>query len=230
MPLGAFGLARIVSLAPVLVDGQTQQGDLFHLIRPAEGVLDAHERDRVATGAQVPDDGDNVLDGDHLSIPIAGNVPFRSVAWNSDLSIYDIDDDGVLNAPEYTRTCSCGYQNQTSLAMVYMPEVEMWTHSTLSAPGGPIKKVGVNFGAPGDRLADNGTFWLDYPSVGGSSPNISVSISPSPQYFRHHGGRFEGEQMGWVTASGAIGATSATVNMKPRWLMRAWKSRLKICR
>jgi len=34
---------------------------------------------------------------------------------------------GVLNAPDYTRTCSCSYQNQTSLALVHMPEVEIWT-------------------------------------------------------------------------------------------------------
>jgi hypothetical protein len=90
----------------------------------------------------------------------------------------------------------------------------MWTYNSGLSVNGPTRKVGINFGAPGDRRASNGTFWVDYPSVGGSSPSISVSISPSsPPYFRHHGGRFEGEQMGWVTASGAIGATSATVNI-----------------
>ena len=35
--------------------------------------------------------------------------------------------DGVLNAPEYTRTCICPYQNQTSLALVHMPDIEVWT-------------------------------------------------------------------------------------------------------
>ena len=34
---------------------------------------------------------------------------------------------GVLNAPDYTRTCSCSYQNQTSLALVHDPDVEIWT-------------------------------------------------------------------------------------------------------
>ena len=37
--------------------------------------------------------------------------------------------DGVLNAPDFTRTCSCGYQNQTSLALIHMPEVERWSIS-----------------------------------------------------------------------------------------------------
>ena len=34
---------------------------------------------------------------------------------------------GVLNAPDYTRTCQCSYQNQTSLAFIHMPELEYWT-------------------------------------------------------------------------------------------------------
>jgi len=123
-----------------------------------------------------------------------------------------IPGNGVLNAPDYMRTCTCGYQNRTSLAMVHMPEAEMWTYTTLGQAGGPIKKVGVNFGAPGDRLADNGVLWLDYPSVGGSSPNIGVTTVPSnPRWFRHHAARFEGENLGWVTASGAIGLTNIAI-------------------
>ena len=119
---------------------------------------------------------------------------------------------GVLNAPDYMRTCTCSYQNRTSLAMVHMPEAEMWTSTSLGSASGPIKKVGINFGAPGDRLTDNGVLWLDYPSVGGSSPDISVTTVPaSPQWFRHHAARFEGESLGWVTASGAIGLTNVTV-------------------
>jgi len=119
---------------------------------------------------------------------------------------------GVLNAPDYTRTCTCGYQNQTSLAMVHMPEAEMWTHTSLSSVSAPIKKVGINFAAPGDRLADNGILWLDYPSVGGPSPSVGITTTPaSPRWFRHHSARFEGESFGWVTASGAIGLTNVTI-------------------
>jgi hypothetical protein len=94
-----------------------------------------------------------------------------------------------------------------------MPEAEMWTYSPLPLASHPIKKIGINFGAPGDRLTDTGTLWLDYPSVGGYSPNASVSISPVPQYFRHHAGRFASQSNGWVTASGAIGLTNATIQL-----------------
>ena len=83
---------------------------------------------------------------------------------------------GVLNAPDYTRTCSCSYQNQTSLSFVYMPNLEYWTNNEIKWSGQPVRQVGINFGAPGDRMADNNTLWLDYPSVGGNSPDIPVAV------------------------------------------------------
>ncbi|KPL25709.1 MAG: hypothetical protein AMJ72_13480 [Acidithiobacillales bacterium SM1_46] len=127
---------------------------------------------------------------------------------------------GVLNAPEYTLSCTCSYQNQTSLAMVHMPGVEMWTHSAVDLPNGSIKRAGINFGAPGDRIADNSTLWMEYPvashgdtaKAGHTFPNLDVQIEPrDPKWFRHHSVRFGGENMGWVTASGAVGLTSATI-------------------
>ena len=70
---------------------------------------------------------------------------------------------GVLTAPDYTRTCTCSYQNQTSLALVPMPEAEMWTYYRPSGREGPIRRVGIMLGAPGNRKADDGTLWLEYP-------------------------------------------------------------------
>jgi len=59
--------------------------------------------------------------------------------------------DGLLNIPDYTRTCSCPYQNQTSLALVHMPggDVEIWTFDPMEWNGDPVRRVGINFGAPG---------------------------------------------------------------------------------
>ena len=79
---------------------------------------------------------------------------------------------GLLNAPDYTRTCTCLYQNQTSLAMIHMPEAEMWTSFGTKEIKGPIQRVGILLGAPGDRKAEDGTLWLEAPSVGGVSPAV----------------------------------------------------------
>jgi len=47
----------------------------------------------------------------------------------------------------------------------------------------PIRTIGINLGAPGDRRADNGTLWLEYPRVGGPSPDVPVSINPEKLLF-----------------------------------------------
>ncbi len=113
---------------------------------------------------------------------------------------------GVLNAPDYTRTCSCPYQNQTSLALVPMPEVEMWTCNLagLDTPEGKrIARVGINLGAAGDRVADDGTLWLEYPNAGGVSPQLPVTITgASTNLFRRHASAVTGDGPAWVVASG----------------------------
>ncbi len=132
--------------------------------------------------------------------------------------------DGVLNAPDYTRTCTCPYQNQTSLALVHMPELaeslEIWTHNQFGADakaGVRIQRVGINFGAPGDRLAETGTLWLDSPNVSGSSPNLFVTvIGNQTYYFRRHPAQVTGAGPAWVMASGVSGAETILINPATR--------------
>jgi len=120
--------------------------------------------------------------------------------------------DGVLNSPDYTRSCICSYQNQTSLALVSTPDVEIWTFNELDLDEAPIKTIGLNLGAHGDRVADSGIWWFDYPIVGGPSPKIPVKTSPAePKYFTHHSIRFEGE-IPWVVASGCEGLGELTLS------------------
>ena len=73
----------------------------------------------------------------------------------------------MLNAPDYTFTCQCSYQNQTSLALIHVPELEYWTTNDFTWTGKRVRKVGINLNAPGDRVAADGTLWVDFPSVGG---------------------------------------------------------------
>jgi outer membrane protein assembly factor BamB len=122
---------------------------------------------------------------------------------------------GVLNAPDYTRTCVCSYQNQASLALIHMPEVGYWTFDYYLKPSEPtpVKQVGINFGAPGNRYTENGTLWLEFPSVGGPSPDIPVRARyENPKWFRHHSSRVEGE-FNWIAASGVTGLREVAVRM-----------------
>ncbi len=106
---------------------------------------------------------------------------------------------GVLNAPDYTRTCTCAYQNQTSLALIHMPEAEFWTFGGVAKPG----QIGINFGAPGNRRADNGTLW---------EARTPAEITPDThQVFRLHSSFISGEELRWVASSGAIGLQRITI-------------------
>lgn len=128
---------------------------------------------------------------------------------------------GVLNAPDYTRTCSCSYQNQTSLALIHMPEIEVWTNSQLgteSKSSPLVKQAGINFGAPGDRRSENGTLWLDYPSVGGQSPDLKISLSnQNYKPFRHHSLKIKqpipAQGFNWVAASGIENPQKITIEI-----------------
>ncbi len=115
---------------------------------------------------------------------------------------------GVLNAPDYTRTCLCAYQNQSSLALVPMDEVEQWSFDYYPAPAKqtPVVRLGINLGAPGNRTAPDGTLWLEYPSVGGPSPDVPILEEPRGfETARVHSSLVQG-RLPWVAASGLKGA------------------------
>jgi hypothetical protein len=98
---------------------------------------------------------------------------------------------------------------------MHMPEAEMWTSFGKVGGKGPIRRVGVNFGAPGDRKSEEGTLWLEYPSVGGSSPTIDVHVAgKNVRYVRRHSARVEGP-MNWVAASGVVGLDTFTLMVGP---------------
>ncbi|HPO13944.1 MAG TPA: PQQ-binding-like beta-propeller repeat protein [Candidatus Hydrogenedentes bacterium] len=122
---------------------------------------------------------------------------------------------GVLNAPDYTRTCTCSYQIQTSLALIHRPEVEMWTFNAFEAASGRINRLGLNLGAPGDRRDKHATLWLDYPSVGGPSPEIKIVTEPAePLCYRYHSSRMTGGGLTWVAASGMKGLQRLNITLE----------------
>lgn len=129
---------------------------------------------------------------------------------------------GLLNAPEYTRTCGCSYPLQTSCALVYSPSTELWTtNEGLAKRTGAavLKRVGLNFGAPGDRMDEHGMLWLDYPAgavaVGFAGQELPVGLTvdgDSVRPYRGHSLRFSGPAP-WIGCSGLEGATRITVDL-----------------
>ncbi len=114
---------------------------------------------------------------------------------------------GLLNVPFFYEGCTCSYPLPVGLALVSLPAIhEQWATWGPGA-GTAIRRLGLNLGAPGDRMTDAGTLWLDHPSVGGPSPEIQVTTEPEkPDYYYRHSVWIEGGRgWPWVAASGARG-------------------------
>lgn len=120
---------------------------------------------------------------------------------------------GVLNVPYFYEGCTCSYPIPSGLALFSLPpEHEQWT---AWGPGATnhIQRIGINLGAPGDRMTDAGTLWLDHPSVGGPSPQVIVQTEPAtPEtFYRHSMFVLGGRGWPWVAASGAKGVSAVTL-------------------
>ena len=91
-----------------------------------------------------------------------------------------------------------------------MPDsFEQWSAWGDVAEEAPIERMGLNFGAPGDRVSRDGTLWLDCPSVGGPSPRVPVSLTPEkPTFFYRHALWMDRDDpMSWIAASGVEGGS-----------------------
>jgi outer membrane protein assembly factor BamB len=122
--------------------------------------------------------------------------------------------DGVLSLPSWTGNCTCNYPIFTSMALVHAgADYEQWSAWGYVPTGGSARRVGINFGAPGDRVASEGTLWLDHPSVGGPSPDVPVSVLPktAKSYYRHSLWMQGGQGRPWVTASGVKGVRQVRI-------------------
>jgi hypothetical protein len=126
---------------------------------------------------------------------------------------------GLLNVPYFYEGCTCSYPLPMSLSLVSMPESfeqwASWGEVPYSQMEGKIKRLGINLGAPGDRKTRDGTLWLNYPDVGGPSPEMSITTQPeSPSTFYRHSlflGK-GGDAWPWVAASGIRDLREITVN------------------
>lgn len=125
---------------------------------------------------------------------------------------------GILNVPYFYEGCTCSYPLPMGLALYSMPEdFEQWaTWGAVpkAAIHGKIQRIGINLGAPGDRKTRDGTLWLDFPSVGGPSPEIDFVTEPAkPEFFHQHSlWMKKGTGWPWVAASGAKGLRSAKLS------------------
>jgi hypothetical protein len=121
---------------------------------------------------------------------------------------------GLLNAPNYAYGCLCNFQNDTSLALVPTADADAWGRTALPPITQAVQRVGLNFGAPGDRSDDQGTLWLA--CAGKLDGPVRVRVEgDTVRPFRWHPSRVSGAGPPWVAASGLDGVRKITVDLCP---------------
>lgn len=132
---------------------------------------------------------------------------------------------GVLNAPNYAHGCSCNYNLFTSLALVHLPSADLWTYSAYESPKDAVVNIGINLGAPGDRVADDGTLWLEHPAASDPSPKVKIETTGSSKPFRIHSNQMTGEDR-WIGGSGAEGLSNLNVTVQKIPVEKSYDVRL----
>jgi hypothetical protein len=131
---------------------------------------------------------------------------------------------GLLNLPYFYDGCTCSYPLPMAVALVSMPaEFEQWAswgEVSAEQTRGKIQVLGINFGAPGDRVTEDGVMWLDQPGMGGPSPEIDLVTDPPladlETFYRHSLFQEGGIGWPWVSGSGVRAIRSANLGgIKP---------------
>jgi len=124
---------------------------------------------------------------------------------------------GLLLVPEASAGCTCPFPNICSVA--FKPAQRKGGYAYFSAPGPltPVRRLGIDFGAPGDWKDAAGELWLGYPRPAGLplvlQMDLKVSLVEGGSYF--HGNSLypevTGAEDGRLFASGAAGFRQCTI-------------------
>ncbi|NOZ19648.1 MAG: PQQ-binding-like beta-propeller repeat protein [Planctomycetes bacterium] len=117
---------------------------------------------------------------------------------------------GLLLHPQGYSGCPCCYNYKTNLALISAPEPgNTWYVLPRRASTGPIERLALNFGAPGDRKDPQGEPWLGFPrpiQSGGCPAPVTVSMTDAEcTYRRRATGEIQGTSTPWVYSSNLQG-------------------------
>jgi PKD repeat protein len=117
--------------------------------------------------------------------------------------------------------CTCATAVKQAVGLYHRDDVEAWTtysrmneRTTALVEERPVRKVGINFGAPGSRMSEDDILWLEVPRhQPGPSPTVVTFVTPAeavPYY--HHSALITGDNnRKWVAASGIKGANKVEI-------------------
>ena len=116
--------------------------------------------------------------------------------------------------PEASAGCMCAFPNMCTIVFQPTKQNKAWAWYSAPGPITPVKRLALNFGAPGDRKDAAGKLWLGYPRPSG---RLVVQFKLDTTF--QPGGRFN-------TGNSAYAKTTGTDDP---WLFASAASGLKKC-
>jgi hypothetical protein len=74
-----------------------------------------------------------------------------------------IPGNGLVMIPEASAGCVCQFSIASTVVMEPKSQNQSWGIFSAVGPTTPVKRIGLNFGAPGDRKDTSGREWFGYP-------------------------------------------------------------------
>ncbi|NNE91283.1 MAG: PQQ-binding-like beta-propeller repeat protein [Verrucomicrobiales bacterium] len=131
---------------------------------------------------------------------------------------------GLISIPESSAGCVCLFSIASTIVMEPREEREDWAMFSSTAKKTPVKHIALNFGAPGDRRAADGTAWLAYPRPRPErQTSLDLAFDCSAAFAR--GG-------GYVTLNeSSVSLDSSSLkNAAPDWAYTSWANGLLMAR
>ena len=143
----------------------------------------------------------------------------RPGCWNS-----MIPANGLLSMQEASAGCACSYSLRTTVVLKNKPQKghAEWAVFISQAATKPVERMAINFGAPGDMRAKDGTVWFGYPrpatTVGqGAFRNYGIKFNLAEAGLTEVAQRdwrnvkLEGTESPWIYTSALKGVSKLSV-------------------
>lgn len=148
------------------------------------------------------------LTGDYGTSHFSGQRPG---CW-----INTIPANGLAVIPEASSGCVCLFAIQCTVVLEPRKTNKVWGIYDAPGPVMPVKHIGINLGAPGDRRDPHGILWLGFPRPSGRMRlvyNLAVNTVSGGGYFSRAPelADVQGTDAPWLFASGASGVTKCSI-------------------
>ena len=129
---------------------------------------------------------------------------------------------GIVLMPEASSGCVCPFPIHCTTVFHPHQRQRGWTVYSAAGDRTPVKRLGINFAAPGDRKAADGTLWLAHPRPGTDrlvlDLKIDAQVEGGGSTFCEDASFFKvaGTDSPWLFASGYRGLSRCTVPLVGR--------------